>query len=244
MKLLRFILILLGVMLLWSCRNKSDTQYPDKEKLHTLQLYPDSTYVIIDSLQTKAALGNTDAMNQLARILFLGDIVEQDISSALYWTLKAASLNSFDACFDIGNAYLYGWDGFSPNEDKKPLRNYTTAEKLFLMAAEAGDVASQEKLGFLYFIWDTGSDEIDSKKSTDKHFPKSQYWYELAAKNGSAMGKFYTGIFYYNGLGVDRDAIKSLTYMKEAADMGFEPAKVLYPVLRKEYIRSHSHILY
>lgn len=242
MKSLSVLLILLGVS---ACSGISDTWAGNGEK--STSPYSDSISIdlkIIDSLLTRADADDVNAMNQLAINYFTGDIVEQDISSALHWMSEAASRNSFDACLTIGNSYLYGWDGFSSNEDSKPLRNYTTAEKIFLIAADAGNIEAYEKLGFLYFIWDKGNVDIDSKQSSDQHFPKSLYWYKLAAENDSVIGKYHMGLFHYYGLGVEESAIKTLTYIREAADMGFEPAKILYPIFREEYISNHRNILY
>ncbi len=78
-----------------------------------------------------------------------------------------------------------------------------------LKAAEGGDIASQLELASSYYHGDGGFLEKNSHKSF--------YWFEQAAKLGSADAQFLLGGFYELGFTVQRDPEKSAYWYTQAA---------------------------
>ncbi len=87
-----------------------------------------------------------------------------------------------------------------------------TAEREWLLAAEAGDRESQVALGGLYA---TG-EGVDGQ-----NLEKSLYWYRQAAALCDPVAQLNLGDFYDRGLAVQRDAEQAYLWFGRAAAQGY-----------------------
>lgn len=96
--------------------------------------------------------------------------------------------------------------------------NDASAEKSFellLKNAEEGNESAMRAVAIVY-------DEGLAGKSPDK--ARAFYWWKKLAETGDAEGQFITGRRYFKGLGTEKNIGISTTYIKAAANQGYEPA--------------------
>ena len=132
-------------------------------------------------------------LNHLAKTLKTyelkqGKIFQQlfspDIEKAIYWYQRGISLHKRDA-MHLASLYLKG---------ELLEQNFQLAEKLFLVAAEAGNEGAKLKLG---------SEYLNGKKF-EQNVSKAIYWLELAAKTLSSP-KLLLAEIYFDGIFVKKD---------------------------------------
>ncbi len=89
-------------------------------------------------------------------------------------------------------------------------KDYDTAAKLFLDAANKGEVIGQNNIAYLY----------EHGKGVKKDLKKALYWYIEAAKSGSPKANHNVGRFYKDGLGTQKDLNKAAKYFAVGASGG------------------------
>jgi TPR repeat protein len=73
--------------------------------------------------------------------------------------------------------------------------DFETALRLFRSAAEQGDAAAQNNLGFMY----------ESGRGVAQDYQEAVKWYRLAAEQGNAIAQSNLGVVYSEGKGVAQD---------------------------------------
>ena len=92
---------------------------------------------------------------------------------------------------------------------RKPA-NAAEARRLYLQAAQLGNVAAQYNLAYLY---EQGSGVDQSESEASK-------WYQLAAKGGDPLAQFDIGQRYHLGLGVTANQAEAVKWLTLAAAQG------------------------
>ena len=82
-------------------------------------------------------------------------------------------------------------------------------------AAEAGDIVAQARLGYIY----------DVGRSVSQDNGKAKYWYERAIAGNNLDAKVNLGVMYWNGDGVPVDQDKSFMLFEQAALSGHPVAQ-------------------
>lgn len=93
---------------------------------------------------------------------------------------------------------------------KGATQSFTEAHKLYLKAAEKGNVASQSMLGFLYYYG----------QGVSQDYKKAAEWHRKAAKQGNAASQGMLGLAYYFGEGVSQDYKKAAEWYRKAVKQG------------------------
>ena len=83
------------------------------------------------------------------------------------------------------------------------------SEYYLQLAADKGHARAQTMLGLKY-------ENEDPKRAN--------HWYQLAAAQGEKIAEYKLAVFYFNGIGVDKDEKKGLTILESAAQ-SFPPAQ-------------------
>lgn len=138
-----------------------------------------SQKIDFDSLMTAALYGDIDAQYGLGYHYYVGDIVEHNLDSAVYWYRLAADQGYMLAQHNLATVYLI--------EDK--YKNEQKALDLFMRAADQGDEKSQYQLGMFY-----GTGEI-----VPKNVGVAYYYLTLAAENGDQLAQYQLSKFDESG---------------------------------------------
>ncbi|MDH5377946.1 MAG: caspase family protein, partial [Gammaproteobacteria bacterium] len=88
--------------------------------------------------------------------------------------------------------------------------NHATALKVWLPAAQEGDVTAQTYVGEIY----------EKGYGIQPDYKTAAQWYEKAAMQGDARAKLNLGYLYERGLGVDKDVAKALMLYRSASSLG------------------------
>jgi TPR repeat protein len=94
----------------------------------------------------------------------------------------------------------------------------TSAEELFLQAAERGDAKAQYAYGYL--IYEEGYLPLEA----DKYFAKVLRWWTRAADQGHTEAQFMVATFHQLGLGTAFNETEALKWLKLAAAKGHQGA--------------------
>ena len=183
------------------------------------------------SLYEKAAeLGNPYAFYNLAGMYLEGKGTVKNYRKAfLHFTSSAEEGNPF-AMFNLGSMYLYGL-GVKGNQLK--------AISWYKKAAEKGNIEAMHQLGCIF----SSSNIFYSKEKAEKMFQSSallgktismfelgnlllkekeffnsRWWLLKAADKGSSNALNTLGLIYKNGLGVDENYDKAMSYFEESAE--------------------------
>ena len=170
-----------------------------EEYLKTVSSNPHLINEAIHFLTMAADLGRFRACRTLGVLYLLGHVgktyelkqgkifqqlFSPDIEKAIYWHQRGISLHKRDAEY-LASLYLKG---------ELLEQNFQLAEKLFLVAAEAGNEGAKLKLG---------SEYLNGKKF-EQNVSKAIYWLELAAKTLSSP-KLLLAEIYFDGIFVKKD---------------------------------------
>ena len=105
---------------------------------------------------------------------------------------------------------LIAEDAVLPAGQAKTAKDETDAAIEFRKAAEKGDAAAQNSLGFAYVKGQgVPQDNVESVK-----------WFRKAAQQGLAKAQYNLGFAYYNGYGVPQDYAEAVKWLRMAADQG------------------------
>lgn len=139
-------------------------------------------------------------------------------------------------------------DLYSDAQNYVKQKNYVKALNIFKELAESGDEIAQHNIGLFYFNGlgvekDTAksiywfelaahSNHSPSQYNLGKiysatsflNYEKSFYWYSLAAESGDGEALNNIGVMYSNGLGVEKDLNKALTFFLKAKGLSSQEA--------------------
>jgi uncharacterized protein len=119
----------------------------------------------------------------------------------------------FTACYDDalkGEPRCQSQIAFLYENGQGLQQDYAAALKWHRLAAEQGNVFSQNALGNIYF-YGLGS---------NKNAAEALKWFKLSAEQGNADGQNSAGWIYARGIGVDQDYAQSLKWFRLAANQG------------------------
>lgn len=149
-----------------------------------------------------AEQGHLDAANNLADMYLNGEGIAIDEAAALHWFTVAASGGVMEAWFTLGLMYEQGLG---------TVVNDAEALVAYLTSARGGDMEAQYRMGNIYYYGLLGQ-SID--------FNEAMNWYKLVAENHHVDALFDLGYMYVNGIGVEQDVVKGISYYKKAALQG------------------------
>ncbi len=156
----------------------------------------------IDYLEQAVAVGNVEAINDLAGICYLGgNGVSSDFNKAVKYWKQAAALGQPEAQYTMGvltEDETFDYDSKAASDK--------AAEEWYIKSANQGFAPAQNNLGVYYF------------RKND--YTKAFEWFMKAAEQGVANAQYCLGIMYSSGDGVDRDIEKAWNYFEMAAEQG------------------------
>lgn len=132
-----------------------------------------------------------------------------DYRAAFARAFEPASRGNAHAQFLLGEAYRLG---------RSVDADVPTAEQWYMRAARQGDIAAAAELGLLY----AGQHRTRDAAS----------WLGLAAQGGEPRALCSLAALYFNGDGVDRNAVLAYALMARAAADGLNEAKARLLILR------------
>lgn len=147
---------------------------------------------------------------ELARIYEVGykDLVFKDMKYAVELYVKSADLGYVTAAARLGHLYEYGEMG-CPQDAALSIHYYT-------IAALGGDPTSMLAMCAWYMV---GVDPVLPRNEEEAH-----EWARRAADKGLAKAEYAIGFFLENGIGCERDILRSVEYYKRAAKGGDQRA--------------------
>lgn len=152
-------------------------------------------------MQKLADSGDTELQVELANS-YLQNADTSD--RAIQLLEKASASGNLEAILKLADLYQKG---------ELVAVNHERSYELYEKAAEAGDPESGNRLGF---AWLYGQHPIYPKQ-TD--YEKAFSYFTIAKKDGKPLTYFCLSQMYHDGLGVKQDMVKSVEYLKMAADM-------------------------
>ena len=96
---------------------------------------------------------------------------------------------------------------YQAGQDAHIKGDYATALKEYRDAAEQGDAAAQNGLGYMY----------NFGRGVTQDFKEALKWYRLAAEQGYALGQNNLGVMHHYGLGVKTNYKEALRLYRLAA---------------------------
>ena len=109
-----------------------------------------------------------------------------------------ANQGDADAQFNLGCAYLIGWE---------VVRDATAAAAWFKSAAEGGDAKAQFNLGVMHA----------AGNGVEKNLKDAYRWFRMAAEQGYAEAQFNLGRMFQNGEGIGQNESESVEWYQRAA---------------------------
>jgi uncharacterized caspase-like protein len=89
--------------------------------------------------------------------------------------------------------------------------NFSTALRIWLEAAEAGDAEAQYYVGEIY----------EKGLGTEPDYAKAAEWYRRSAEQGYARAQTNLGFLYEQGLGVEADPRQALEWYRQASNLSY-----------------------
>lgn len=147
---------------------------------------------------------------ELAKIYEVGykDIVFKDLQYTVQLYVKSADLNYGPAASKLGHAYEYGELG-CPQDASLSIHYYT-------IAALGGDPTAMLAMCAWYMV---GAEPMLPRNEEEAY-----EWAVRAADRGLAKAQYATGYFLENGIGCERDILRSTAYYRKAAQGGDDRA--------------------
>jgi outer membrane biosynthesis protein TonB len=111
-------------------------------------------------------------------------------------------------------------------------KNFKTARKWFLLAADKANAAAQYNLGIMAYLG----------QGTEQSDEEAAIWFERAAKQDNTLAQYNLGFLYYEGKGVQKDDLEAFMWIDRAARLGDQKAlqarKTLEKLLPKNLIEA------
>ncbi len=144
---------------------------------------------------------------------------------------QKAQSGELDAMLQLGRAYFYG-NGVPLDLDK----GRVWLEK----AADADSIDAQMLLGMAYF---TGIKLPKNKEAASKYLLKvaQQTKIEKQQQDAQALARYFVGMMYRHGEGLEKSDAKAFEYQQLATDEGSVPAKYDLAVMYDEGIGTIPH---
>jgi len=151
-------------------------------------------------LYAQAKAGDVEAMCDLSKLFYLGEVIKKDLKASFAWAEAGAKLGAARCINSLGVHYTEGI--VVPKDDARALTYYQSA-------ADAGFVIAQRNLGSIYLYGQFGQDKNPSL---------GKEWYTLAAKQGDAISQQQLGFLLLKGdEGVKADLSSAFTWFIMAA---------------------------
>jgi TPR repeat protein len=157
--------------------------------------------VDVEAVYKLALNDDLAAQVQLAQILYRGDKVERNLSTALQWFRKAASQ---------GHGESQAMVAYMLDEGLGCAQNEVEGLHWHRLAAEGGSAYSQGKLGAAY----------EAGELVRQDYEAAVKWHRLAADQGSADAQFSLGWLLYSGNGVPQNFEDAAEYFERSALQG------------------------
>ncbi|AZJ36643.1 T9SS type A sorting domain-containing protein [Tenacibaculum singaporense] len=140
--------------------------------------------------------GNATAQLLMARLYAIKK-TEEDYIKAFQLLKKSAKQGNVSAMTDLGVLYKYG---------KGCKLNYNKAIKWFKKAAEKRNNKAAYSLGYMY---------LKGFGTVKQDYVKAINWFE---KSDYPMAKYWLGVCYYYGYGIDKNVVKANEFLKTNFD--------------------------
>ena len=151
-------------------------------------------------LYTQAKAGDVEAMCDLSKLFYYGEVIEKDLKASFAWAEAGAKLGSARCINSLGVHYSEGI--VVPKDEARALAYYKSA-------ADAGFVVAQRNLGTIYLY---------GKMGQDKNPSLAKDWYTLSAKQGDITSQQQLGFLLLNGSnGVKADPSSAFNWIIMAA---------------------------
>ena len=144
--------------------------------------------------------GNEEAFKMLILLYQQGEHIPKDEKKAVEWLEYGANKNMSWAAHNAGWAYQMG---LGVEKDCK------TAEKYYKQAYDLGSSTSAANILFLYHGDDCNFDD-------DKERFK---WAKILVEQGDARAYPLVGIYYVEGMGVQKDEAEGMRWFKKSAEL-------------------------
>lgn len=174
------------------------------KKLKELETQLSTEQTTFSWCQRAAEDGESSAQFSLAMHYYEGREVEQDWDQAVVWLKRAAAQGHLEAQHNLGLCY-YGGQGV--NKDKDEARLY------FAQAAEQGLPEALLYLGILAY------------ELPDRDNKSAFLLFEKAAQRSCVQAQYNMGVFYFEGIGVEKNKTRAIFWFQQAEAAGHEKAK-------------------
>ena len=158
--------------------------------------------------QRAAELGDSTAQYLLANLYMEGEIAPSNLPLAISWYKKSALAGHAKAANRLHEISAKLTETFNRAVERYEAKDYTSAVRLYTVAAELGHAGAACNLGYCYQTGIGG----------DKDYRRAVAYYRMGAENGSSAAMMNLGICYLKGQGVPYDYKKAkecLLYAKE-----------------------------
>jgi TPR repeat protein len=172
----------------------------------------------VATLKAKAAAGDSEAANQLAKAFVKGEHGLPDYAEAARLFQTAVEKGHVEAMVGLAELYTIG---------RGVTNNPAEALRLYLTAARKGNVRAIYSLAGLY----------EEGRGVKKDQTLAAKWHQLAAERGVALAQFNLGQRYELGLGVKTDLIEAFKWLRLASKNGIEDATEMIDHLRNKMTR-------
>jgi TPR repeat protein len=164
----------------------------------------------LEWFEKSAEQNNSDAQYYLGMMSKNGDGISQNDVQAFFWFKKSAEQNDADAQYELANIYDLG---------KGTLKDKRNAIYWYEKSVEQGNEEAEEYLRYmLNFI---GEEELPNDKESIKNCEK-------LANQESHMAQYYFGLLHLNGIGVEKNMIKTKYWIGKSIASGNSKAQEVW----------------
>ena len=153
----------------------------------------------------------------LGSYYWLGKGVVKDDKKAIEFLSQAADQKVYEASYNLGTIYLWGSNKTKPNGN--------LAQKYLEQAAQ-GDVLEAKLLLAKQYFFGWGGIPCD--------YEKARKWFSETAKANDAVGEYYLGRIYSEGLGVKNSMEDGIVWYRKSAEHGDKDAQLFIAIARLE----------
>ncbi len=165
----------------------------------------------LELLDEAIAMNYTEAFITKAYLLFNGEMLDQDKTTAIQLLEKAAESGSSNAAYRLGILY----DSGEMSENNEP--DHAKAIGYFEKAAEMNESYACEYAG-RYYLYGLG---------VDLDLEKAKYYYEKGRTLGSPYCMVELALMYEDGNGVEEDAVKAFELLTESVAYNYAHGQYL-----------------
>ncbi|EAY16376.1 hypothetical protein TVAG_359850 [Trichomonas vaginalis G3] len=164
--------------------------------------------------QMSAEKGNSDSQLKLGMMLRSGDVLPQDLITALHYIVLSAKQGNVNAMCVLGRMLKQG---------EGTTKNPTLAAKYFLFAAKHGNNIAMLNYGLM----------LKDGTGVDQNIEESVKFIKMSADSGNAEAQCYYATMLSNGKNIEKNREMAINYFKLAAQQDFSPAKKCLERLQK-----------